>query len=306
MKVATEKKNQMRYFSQGELGEMFKVPETGYKVSQTQRQLHKEHYNQRKVNELLQEHIEFLEGLGIAGVSHHDLLFTKEAEPLPPPGLEEEDLKASWEPRNPMYAAPRSKAASKPEKYTWESSQAAGQGILAAANAGLQSRNAVNDNWLKVQFLRSKLERLYRTLDDKALISRLPDQGAGLEKKINDTQNELTEAEAIASSKENVATEPAVVDLSSERSRPKPLGFNNSIPAVVAQPLPPKMNPVMLSPSPVVRVPNAPKATPVSEMPNWSLLSDSPTSSTGSPAPTSRVDVDDMVNSLSALKLRLH
>lgn len=32
-----------------ELGEMFKVPETGYKVSQTQRQLHKEHYNQRKV-----------------------------------------------------------------------------------------------------------------------------------------------------------------------------------------------------------------------------------------------------------------
>lgn len=50
-------------------------------------------------NELLQKHIEFLEGLGIAGVSHHDLLFTKEAEPLPPPGLEEEDLKASWEPR---------------------------------------------------------------------------------------------------------------------------------------------------------------------------------------------------------------
>lgn len=50
-------------------------------------------------DEGLQAHIEFLEGLGIAGVSHHDLLFTKEAEPLPPPGLEDQDLNASWEPR---------------------------------------------------------------------------------------------------------------------------------------------------------------------------------------------------------------
>lgn len=48
-------------------------------------------------DEGLQGHIEFLEGLGIVGVSHHDLLFTKEAEPLPPP--EDQDLKASWEPR---------------------------------------------------------------------------------------------------------------------------------------------------------------------------------------------------------------
>jgi hypothetical protein len=41
------------------------------------------------------------------------------------------------------------------------------RGILASATAGLQSRNVDNDNWLKVQFLRSKLERLCRTLDDK-------------------------------------------------------------------------------------------------------------------------------------------
>jgi hypothetical protein len=47
----------------------------------------------------LKQHIDFLEGLGIAGVSHHDLLFTKEEKPLPPPGPEENDLKATWEPR---------------------------------------------------------------------------------------------------------------------------------------------------------------------------------------------------------------
>lgn len=50
-------------------------------------------------DEGLQKHIEFLDGLGIAGVSHHDLLFTKEAEPLPPPGSEDQDLNATWEPR---------------------------------------------------------------------------------------------------------------------------------------------------------------------------------------------------------------
>lgn len=38
---------------------------------------------------------------------------------------------------------------------------------MASATAGLQNRNIADENWLKVQFLRSKLERLYRTLDDK-------------------------------------------------------------------------------------------------------------------------------------------
>lgn len=48
------------------------------------------------------------------------------------------------------------------------------------------------------------------------------------------------------------------------------------------------------------------KLKPVNEMPSWSLLSDSPSSSRGSPAPTSRDDVNDMAESLSSLKLRLH
>lgn len=322
MKVATEKKNQMRYFSQGELGEMFKVPETGFRVSQTQRQLHKEHFSQRRINTDLQGHIEFLEGLGIAGVSHHDLLFTKEAEPLPPPGFEDDDLKASWEPRNPLYAGQRYKAASKPESYVWDASQSIGRGVLASATAGLQNRNTANDSWLKVQFLRSKLERLYRTLDDKALLSRLPDHGASLETKIDETENELKEAEMIAGSKENIGAQlpsrPAapitVIDLSGEKirtasdrlegQRPKPLGFNNSRPVV--SPSPVKKTTIILSPGPAVNVPSVPKVQPLVEMPNWSLLSDSPASSRSSPALTSGADINDMAEALSSLKLRLH
>ncbi|XP_024362916.1 SNF2 domain-containing protein ENL1 isoform X1 [Physcomitrium patens] len=312
MKVATEKKNQMRYFSQGELGEMFKVPEAGFRVSLTQQQLHKEHFRQYKIDEELGEHIHFLAELGIAGVSHHDLLFTK-AEPLPPPGYDEdEDLKASWEPRNSSYVEQHFKAASKSEKYVQETSQAVGRSILSrSAPKGLQPRSNANDNLLKVQFLRSKLERLYRTLDDKALLSRVQVHGTSLDKKINETEHDLREAELIAGNKENIAVQwqslsvvrTPVVDLSEDKpcivldspevitQRPKPLGINNNL--VKVSPLPDKKFSSLQTP-PTVR-----GVKSMVELPNWSLLSDSPATSHGSPAPTSRLDIEDMSEALS-------
>jgi hypothetical protein len=99
MKVATETKDQMRYFSHQELRELFQVPKTGFDVSVTQQQLHKEHASQHRIDEGLQKHIVFLQGLGIAGVSHHDLLFSKAAEPVPPAGPDDKDLNVTWEPR---------------------------------------------------------------------------------------------------------------------------------------------------------------------------------------------------------------
>lgn len=39
--------------------------------------------------------------------------------------------------------------------------------MLANATAGLQGHSIENDHWLKVQFLKGKLERLCRTFDDK-------------------------------------------------------------------------------------------------------------------------------------------
>ncbi|CAK9222911.1 unnamed protein product [Sphagnum troendelagicum] len=167
MKVATETKDQMRYFSHQELRELFQVPKTGFDVSVTQQQLHKEHASQHRIDEGLQKHIVFLQGLGIAGVSHHDLLFSKAAEPVPPAGPDDKDLNVTWEPR---------------------------KGFFTTANAQLQAQSE-HDSMVKVLFLRGKLNRLWKTFNDKATLARLPDRGANIEKKIQDLTAELEEAE---------------------------------------------------------------------------------------------------------------
>ncbi|XP_037446117.1 protein CHROMATIN REMODELING 24-like [Triticum dicoccoides] len=81
-RAATEKKEQRRYFSQSDLWELFSMPEQGFDVSLTQKQLQEEHGQQLDMDESLREHIQFLEKQGIAGVSHHSLLFS-ETEILP-------------------------------------------------------------------------------------------------------------------------------------------------------------------------------------------------------------------------------
>jgi len=206
MKVATETKDQMRYFSHQELRELFQVPKTGFDVSVTQQQLHKEHASQHRIDEGLQKHIVFLQGLGIAGVSHHDLLFSKAAEPVPPAGPDDKDLNVTWEPRNPAYAGHRSKPASKHDSVThiWEDTETLGKGFFTTANAQLQAQTE-HDSMVKVLFLRGKLNRLWKTFNDKATLARLPDRGANIEKKIQDLTAELEEAELEAAKKESLA-----------------------------------------------------------------------------------------------------
>uniref|UniRef100_A0A5B6Z8K9 DNA excision repair protein ERCC-6-like n=1 Tax=Davidia involucrata TaxID=16924 RepID=A0A5B6Z8K9_DAVIN len=87
-KTATEHKEQTRYFCQQDLQELFSIPKQGFDISPTQQQLHEEHGQQLKMDECLKAHIEFLETLGIAGVSHHSLLFSKTA---PMPVVQEEE-----------------------------------------------------------------------------------------------------------------------------------------------------------------------------------------------------------------------
>ncbi|KAF5960680.1 hypothetical protein HYC85_001889 [Camellia sinensis] len=91
-KTATEHKEQTRYFSQQDLRELFSLPKEGFDVSITQQQLHEEHDRQHTMNESLKAHIKFLETQGIAGVSHHSLLFSKTA-PVPVVQEEEEEVK---------------------------------------------------------------------------------------------------------------------------------------------------------------------------------------------------------------------
>ncbi|CAH1412225.1 unnamed protein product [Lactuca virosa] len=81
-KSATEDKEQIRYFDYWDLKELFSLPEQGFDVSLTQQQLHKEHDSEHEMDSSLEAHIKFLESLGIAGISHHSLLFSKTA-PVP-------------------------------------------------------------------------------------------------------------------------------------------------------------------------------------------------------------------------------
>uniref|UniRef100_A0A1D1Y0H2 DNA excision repair protein ERCC-6-like n=1 Tax=Anthurium amnicola TaxID=1678845 RepID=A0A1D1Y0H2_9ARAE len=78
-RIATEHKEQTRYFSQKDLQELFSLPKQGFDVSLTQQQLYEEHDSHHTVDDYLAKHIRFLERHGIAGVSHHSLLFSKAA-----------------------------------------------------------------------------------------------------------------------------------------------------------------------------------------------------------------------------------
>ncbi|CAH6780338.1 DNA excision repair protein ERCC-6-like [Phodopus roborovskii] len=71
-----DKKNPFRYFSKQELRELFTVGDL--QNSATQMQLQSLHAAQRRSDEKLDEHIAYLHSLGIAGISDHDLMFTRD------------------------------------------------------------------------------------------------------------------------------------------------------------------------------------------------------------------------------------
>ncbi|NP_666347.2 DNA excision repair protein ERCC-6-like [Mus musculus] len=71
-----EKKNPFRYFTKQELKELFTVGDL--QKSATQMQLQCLHAAQRRSDEKLDEHIAYLHLLGIAGISDHDLMFTRD------------------------------------------------------------------------------------------------------------------------------------------------------------------------------------------------------------------------------------
>ncbi|KAF6090351.1 ERCC excision repair 6 like, spindle assembly checkpoint helicase [Phyllostomus discolor] len=71
-----DKKNPFRYFSKQELRELFTIED--FQSSATQLQLQSLHAAQRRSDKKLDEHIAYLYSLGIAGISDHDLLYTRD------------------------------------------------------------------------------------------------------------------------------------------------------------------------------------------------------------------------------------
>uniref|UniRef100_G1SVR3 ERCC excision repair 6 like, spindle assembly checkpoint helicase n=1 Tax=Oryctolagus cuniculus TaxID=9986 RepID=G1SVR3_RABIT len=71
-----DKKNPFRYFTKQELRELFTIEDLQNSV--TQLQLQTLHAAQRRSDKNLDEHIAYLHSLGIAGISDHDLIYTRD------------------------------------------------------------------------------------------------------------------------------------------------------------------------------------------------------------------------------------
>ncbi|KAL2653795.1 hypothetical protein R1flu_021923 [Riccia fluitans] len=207
MRTATETKNQLRYFSRQELHELFRVPETGFNVSVTQRQMAEEHAGEHRADDDLEEHIRYLEDLDvIAGVSHHDLLYSKAAPELPPAPDDEEDATAQWEQSSTVF--PRRQSHKPPaESYIWEQTQnlstssRTGAYNLALNPAMEESKLA----WLRSSFLKDKIRRMAAVLEHEEMSSKLSDGGAKVMQKIKELNAEVAKLEiAAALFKENV------------------------------------------------------------------------------------------------------
>ncbi|KAG6604310.1 Protein CHROMATIN REMODELING 24, partial [Cucurbita argyrosperma subsp. sororia] len=187
-KTATEHKEQIRYFSQQDLRELFSLPKEGFDISVTQQQLHEEHDRQITMDDSLKCHIKFLETQGIAGVSHHNLLFSKTA-PEPVHVLEEEE--ASFR-RNKAFAfGERATSSSSPDPDT--------DGARFAFNPKDVKLNRFATNASSSpskpteREIKERINRLSQTLENKVLISRLPDRGERIQKQIVELNLQLSE-----------------------------------------------------------------------------------------------------------------
>jgi len=204
-RTATEQKEQTRYFSKSEIQELFSLPQQGFDVSLTQKQLQEEHGQQVVMDESLRQHIQFLEQQGIAGVSHHSLLFSKTATL---PTLSESDALDSKPRGMPMmpqhyykgsssdYVASGAAFALKPkdEKFT-------------APRYSPSSRSAESPEEIK-----ARIDRLSQTLSNAALVSKLPDGGEKIRRQISELDEKLASAEKEKREREKGGTEVICLD----------------------------------------------------------------------------------------------
>ncbi|KMT14061.1 hypothetical protein BVRB_4g078890 isoform A [Beta vulgaris subsp. vulgaris] len=180
-KTATEHKEQTRYFSQQDLRELFSLPKDGFDVSPTQLQLIEEHGDQISLSDFLKTHIKFLESLGIGGVSHHSLLYSK-SEPTPAVQVEEE------EPRRMGTKIYRNFGGSSTEHYV-DGSQYAFNPKDVNSQKMISSPQCAAK--LTESDIKERINRLSQLLSNKATVSRLPDSGEKLRKQIIELNFEL-------------------------------------------------------------------------------------------------------------------
>ncbi|KAK4411111.1 protein CHROMATIN REMODELING 24 [Sesamum angolense] len=191
---ATEHKEQIRYFSQQDLRDLFSLPKQGFDVSPTQQQLLEEHDHQHTMEESLRAHVEFLETLSIAGISQHNLLFSKAA-PLQAVEIEEEAgrLRGSRFMGNP------------PTRSSIEQNV---DGAHYAFNPKdikkIQKNSNPHVREPSEDEIRARISRLSQIFADKAAVSRLPDKGEKIHRQITSLNLQLDQLRMAKRNKEDV------------------------------------------------------------------------------------------------------
>ncbi|KAL1364668.1 protein CHROMATIN REMODELING 24 isoform X1 [Arachis hypogaea] len=182
-RTATEQKEQTRYFSQQDLRELFSLPKEGFDVSVTQRQLDEEHDGQHTLNDTFKAHIEFLRSQGIAGVSHHSLLFSKTG----PVQAAPEDDDMTRRNQGTRYIG-TSVSSSSNDRMADGAEFASKPKDLDRSKKGFSPSS---DGKMTESEIKDRIKRLSQTLSNTAMISRLPDKGAKLQKRLTELNSEL-------------------------------------------------------------------------------------------------------------------
>ncbi|KAK1661941.1 hypothetical protein QYE76_050100 [Lolium multiflorum] len=208
-RTATEQKEQTRYFSKKDIQELFSLPEQGFDVSVTQKQLQEEHGQQFVKDEKLRAHIEFLEQQGIAGVSNHSLLFSKTAVL---PALSEHDALDSKPPSMPMMGRQYNKASSSDYVANGAAHAFKPKDFTPRAYSAVSSKNSESPEEIK-----AKINRLSQTLANATLVSRLPDRGDKLKKQIHELDEKLTVIESSPESASSRGARDEVICLDDQK-----------------------------------------------------------------------------------------
>ncbi|KAI4383534.1 hypothetical protein MLD38_009361 [Melastoma candidum] len=199
-KSATEHKEQMRYFSQQDLRELFSLPKEGFDVSPTQQQLHDEHDSQHQMSDFLRNHINYLETLGIAGVSHHSLLYSKTA----PVQVTEEEVEVPRPPRTGFVGAT---SRSTSVERDVEGAEFAFNPKDIQLNRKSQSPESPGKS--SEPDIKGRIDRLARMLANEAMVARLPDKGERIRRQIGELSSELDKIRVA----ERASMEKEVIDL---------------------------------------------------------------------------------------------
>lgn len=180
-KTATEHKEQTRYFTQQDLKELFSLPKDGFDVSPTQLQLHAEHGHQISMSDDLKTHIKFLESLGIGGVSHHSLLFSK-SEPEPDVHVEEDARRRERTAIVRNYGSSSADCPVDGSQYAFNPKEV----VVHKKVSSPRDPYKMTESDIK-----ERINRLSQLLSNKATVSRLPDKGEKIRKQIADLNLEL-------------------------------------------------------------------------------------------------------------------